>query len=104
MFLLTVFFEGGIDLWKEPQFIILFCVIFCIGGVRTQTLQLSKFPFHIHFHNTLFFQSGLMFINILGGVVKAWQITELQTSTFVIILSLSNFIGRLIIGNTIDLM
>jgi MFS family permease len=71
---------SGINLWKEPQFIMLFCVIWCVGG------------------------SGLMFINILGGLVKAWQITEFQISTFVIVLSFGNFIGRVIIGNTIDLV
>jgi MFS family permease len=67
-------------LWRHSAFIVLFFAFILAAG------------------------SGLTFINILGGVIKSWKITELDSTKFVIILSLSNFAGRVLTGNLIDVL
>lgn len=68
----------GLSLIKEPQFFVLWITVFFIGG------------------------AGLSFLNVLGGVVKSWEITTLNRSTYVIISSLANFCGRLVFGSCVD--
>jgi MFS family permease len=67
-------------LWRHSAFIVLFFAFILAAG------------------------AGLTFINILGGVIKSWKITELDSTKFVIILSLSNFAGRVLTGNLIDVL
>jgi MFS family permease len=71
---------GGTKLFKVFEFYLLVLSFFICAGV------------------------GFTFINILGGVIHSWKVDELSSATFVIILSLSNFSGRFIMGNLIDLL
>jgi len=44
----------------------------------------------------------LLFFNILGEIVKAWKIENIDASIYVITISLSNVVGRLTLGFTLD--
>jgi MFS family permease len=69
----------GLPVLKSPDFWLLFTVIFCCTGV------------------------GLTWINIVGNVVKSYQITAIPASGYVISLSLANTAGRIIFGLATDL-
>ena len=45
-----------------------------------------------------------MFIQFVGSVHKAWQITQISTSHLVALVALASFSGRLLMGGTTDLM
>lgn len=47
---------------------------------------------------------GLLFINTVGEIIRSWRVTEIEVSTFVIVLSLSNCAGRLLFGLSCDLV
>lgn len=45
-----------------------------------------------------------MYIQLVGSVHKAWQITQINTSPLVAIVAFGSFSGRLLMGGTVDLM
>jgi MFS family permease len=69
----------GLPVMKSPDFWLLFAVVFCCTGV------------------------GLTWINIVGNIVKSYQITAIPASGYVISLSLANTAGRIIFGLATDL-
>jgi MFS family permease len=71
---------GGLQLFKTPQFYCVFVAIACSTGV------------------------ALMYIQLVGSVHKAWQITQINTSPLVAIVAFGSFSGRLLMGGTVDLI
>lgn len=47
---------------------------------------------------------GVLFINIVSSVARSWEITSIQASTFVTVLSFCNAGGRVIVGFLMDLL
>lgn len=69
----------GWNVIKSPDFLLFFAIVFCCTGI------------------------GLTWINIVGNIVKSYQVTRLPASTFVIGLSVANAAGRLLFGLVTDL-
>lgn len=69
----------GLQVVIHPDFLLLFAVVLCCTGV------------------------GLTWINIVGNIVKSYQITAIPASGFVIGLSIANAAGRLIFGLLTDI-
>lgn len=69
----------GLTVIQNADFIILFCIAMCCTGI------------------------GLTWINILGSVVASYSIVSIPASTYVILLSIANAIGRIVFGSLSDL-
>ena len=69
----------GLPVLKSPDFLLLFVVVACCTGV------------------------GLTWINIVGSVVRSYEITAIPASGYVIGLSIANAAGRLLFGALCDL-
>lgn len=69
----------GLAVIRNPDFLLLFAVVLCCTGV------------------------GLTWINIIGNIVKSYQIVAIPASGFVIGLSVANAAGRLIFGLVTDI-
>lgn len=69
----------GLPVLRNPDFLLLFGIVFCCTGV------------------------GLTWINIIGNIVRSYQITAIPASGYVIGLSIANAAGRLIFGLLTDL-